>query len=118
MPSLPGLVPLAGDQVQAELGAGPYCTLSDGGRPLMAAKVGDAIVNDRGSIIHLRPEAQDWRALGEGGRFASGALAIEVDAGAVVARHEELVERDASVTILRGGRGFAVSHGPLWACGT
>ncbi|HEX8364981.1 MAG TPA: hypothetical protein VF603_06835 [Allosphingosinicella sp.] len=116
--SLLGLVPLDDTEVRAELGAGPFCTLSDGGRPLMAARVGGAVVKDRGRIVRLMPEARDWTALGEGGRFASAELTVEVDAGALVGRYEELVERDASVTVARAGRSFAVSHGPRWACGS
>jgi hypothetical protein len=113
-PSLPGLVPLTAEQLRAELGAGPYCTLTDGGGPLMVAKVGGAIVNDGGTIVHLRPEPRDWDALGEGGRFVSDRVTIEVDAGAVI----RPVERDASVRVLRGRYGFAVSHGPRWTCGS
>lgn len=117
-PSLPGLLPLTEAQISAELDSGASCTLSDGGPPLMVAMLGGAVVNDRGRITHLKPEAKDWNALSEGGRFAGGDLIIEVDAGQVVARHEELVERDASVSIKRGNRGFGVSHGPRWACGS
>lgn len=115
-PALPGLMPLSKVQVRAELGSGASCTLSDGGPPLMVSIVGDAIVNDRGRVVHLKPEAKDWEALIEGDEFKAGDLSIEVDAGAVIARHEGEVVRDTSVNIVRGRRGFGVSHGPRWAC--
>ena len=41
-----------------------------------------------------------------------------VGAGAVVSRHEGKVARDASVNIVRGRRGFGVSHRPRWVCGS
>lgn len=115
-PSLPGLMPLSETQIGAELGSGASCALSDGGPPLMVSMLGDAIVNDRGRIVHLKPEAKDWKALIEGGEFRAGDLRIEVDAGAVVARHKSEVVRDTSVNIVRERRGFGVSHGPRWAC--
>ena len=116
-PGLPGLLPLAQARIEAELGAGPRCTLSDGGPPLMAASRRGAIANDGGRLVRLQPEASDWAALSEGGRFIGSGLAIEVDAGAVVGSAGRPVVRDASVTVTRGRRGFSVSHGPRWACG-
>ena len=115
---LPGLMPLDEAEVRAELGSGASCALSDGGRLLMVAMLGDAVVRHRGRIVHLKPEAKNWNALAEGGRFAAGELAVEIDAGAEVARQEEVIERDASVSVIRAGRGFSVSHGPRWACGS
>lgn len=117
-PRLPGLMPLSEAQVGAELGSGASCSLSDGGPPLMVSMLDDAIVNDRGRIVHLKPNAKDWNALNEGGEFWARDLRIEVDAGMVVARHEGEVVRDTSVNIVRGRRGFGVSHGPRWACGS
>lgn len=116
--ALPGLRPLSETVIRAELNPGASCALSDSGPPLMVAILGDAIVDDGGKIIHLEPEAADWNALAEGGRFAAGGLVVEVDAGYVVARRGELVERDASVGIQRGERGFRTSHGPSWICGS
>ncbi len=82
----------------------------------MVATAGGAIVNDRGTLVHLKPEARDWNTLVEGGQFVAGELRIEVDPGAVLARGEKTVERDSSVSIMRGRRGFSVSHGPRWSC--
>lgn len=79
--------------------------------------LGDAVVNDRGRIIHLKPEAKDWNGLSQGGRFVADDLLIAVNAGQVVARYEELVEHDASVDLKRGRRGFGVSHS-RWVCGS
>lgn len=117
-PSLPGLMPLSEAQIGTELGSGASCALSDGGPPLLVSMLGDAIVNDRGRIVHLKPKAKDWNALNEGGEFRARDLTVEVDAGTVVARHEGEVVRDTSVDIVRGRRGFGVSHGPRWACGS
>jgi hypothetical protein len=111
---LTGLDPLSSGHVRA-LGV-RACTLSDSGVPLMAAVPGDAIVNDRGRIVHLRPEASDWAQLQAGGRFAGGGLTVEVRPGAVVGRRGATVERDASAGVTRGGRGFSTSHGPRWTC--
>ena len=115
-PALPGLIPLSEAQVRAELSSGASCALSDGGPPVMVSIVGDAIVNDRGRVVHLKPEAKDWEALIEGGEFRADDLSIEVNAGAVVARPQGEVVRDTSLNIFRGDRGFGVSHGPRWAC--
>ena len=117
-PVLPGLIPLSDADIRSELGSGARCALTDGGPPLLVAIPGDSIVNDRGRIVHLKPEATDWTSLAEGGRFAADNLIVEIDAGAVIARHEELVERSTSVSIMRGRRGFSASHGPGWVCGS
>ena len=84
----------------------------------MGAVVGMAIVSHRGRVVKLEPLARDWRALLEGGRFFSEDLTIEVRPGAVVAREGKLSKRDASASILRNGRGFSISHGPQWTCGS
>lgn len=115
-PDLAGLLPLSEAEIAGALGPGPSCTLGHGGRPLMVATVGDAIVKDRGRIVHLTPEARDWKALVEGGRFTADGLVVDVDAGAAAARPGDLIERDTSLDIRRGRRGFGVSHGPRWAC--
>ena len=118
VPPLPGLVPLGEAEVAAALGSGASCALMDGKRMLMVATVGAAVINDRGTIVRLAPQAKDWEALAEGGRFTGGGITIEVDPGAVVGRGVDLVERDSSVSLMRGRRGFSVSHGPVWACGS
>jgi hypothetical protein len=84
----------------------------------MAATVGDAIVKDRGRLVHLTPAAQDWTALTNGARFAGADLAVQVAPSAVIRRDDGLIEREARVSIARGGRGFATSHGPRWRCET
>ncbi len=115
---LPALLPLSQAQIGAEFTSSASCALSDGGRRLMVAMLGVAIVNYRGRIVHLEPEAKNWNALIEVGAFRAGDLRIEVDAGAVIGRHEGGVERDTSVDIVRGRHGFGVSHGPRWVCGS
>jgi len=82
----------------------------------MAAVLGKAIVSYGGRILELAPLAKDWNALLEGGRFSGEDLTIEVNPGAVVARQGQFSKRDASVSIFQNGRGFAISHGPQWAC--
>ena len=116
-PVLPGLRPLEEADIRRELGSGASCALTERGAPLLVAVPGDSIVNDGGRIIHLKPQAQGWNALAEGGRFAAGDLVVDIDAGAIVAKPGELVERDTSVSIRRGRHGFSASHGPRWVCG-
>jgi hypothetical protein len=84
---------------------------------MMAAAGGGAIANDGGRIVRLRRDPSDGTALSAGGRFVAGALAIEVRPGAQLARRDGRVERDSSVSVVRGRRGFSVSHGPRWTCG-
>lgn len=117
-PHFPGLMPLEEASIAAELGSGASCTLIDRGRPLMVAMMGNAVINDGGRIVHLKPQAKSWNELVEGGRFVGPEVAIEVDPGQVMARHEEVLDRDASVHFLRGRHGFSVSDGPLWSCGS
>lgn len=117
-PALPGLSPLSEEELAAELAPGARCRLRDGGRLLLAATTGGAIVKERGRIVHLRPQAYGREALAEGGTFVAGALKIKIDAGAVTGRSAGSVERDTSVDIVRGRRGYSVSHGPRWTCGS
>jgi len=116
-PGLPGLLPLTEAQVEAELDSGASCTLTDGGPPLLVAMPGDAIINDRGTIVHLKPDAGDWNGLIQGGAFVGKSVTVVVHPGAEVARYEEVIEYDAGTSVVRGGRGYSVSHGPRWACG-
>ena len=109
-----GLSPLSRARIAAELGPGARCRLSDGGKGLMAATVGGAVANDGGRIVRLRRDSSG--DLSTGGRFVAGTLAIEVRPGAELVRRDGLVERDSSVTVARGKRGFSVSHGPRWTC--
>ena len=115
--SLPGLLPLGEREILAALGSGASCSLSDGGPPLMVAMPGKAVANDRGRLVALASPAKGWNALLEGGRFSNADLAIEVDPGAIVASEDGGIARDASVSIVRDGRGYSVSHGPRWTCG-
>lgn len=120
-PSLPGLMPLGEAQIAAALGSSASCRLSERGAEggtVMVAMLGMAIVNDRGRIVHLEPEAKDWNALLDGGTFRAAGFRVEVDAGAVVSRRGGGVERDTSVDIVRGRHGFGTSHGPRWICGS
>jgi hypothetical protein len=115
-PALP-LEGLTRAEAERELASGAGCTLSDNGHDVMIAVLGDAIVKVGGRIVHLKPAATSWNALAEGGRFSGGGIEVDVDAGAIVGREDEVVVRDASVGVTRGGAGEAVSHGPRWSCG-
>ena len=86
------------------------------GVSLLVATLGDALVNDGGRLVHLKPEADNWQSLVRGGRFVAKNLVIEVTAGPVRAQSEELIERDTNLRITRERRGFGVFHGSPWVC--
>jgi hypothetical protein len=115
-PSLPGLRPLTPAVIEAQIGPGTRCALSDDGPPLMVAANRKAIVDDRGRLVRLELDDSASNDLVEGGRFSGDGVAVEVDPGAVVARRRATIVYDASTTIIRGGRGLGVSHGPRWTC--
>jgi hypothetical protein len=100
------------------LGSGASCSLVEGSDVLMVSNLDDAVVNDGGAVLHLQPEAKDWRDLSRGGRFSSERLIVEVQAGLESAREDEVIQRDVSMKVTRGRMSFAISHGPTWACGS
>lgn len=110
------LIPLSEAQIGAEMRSGATCDLADDGAPILVATRGDAIVNDGGRIVHLKPEAEDWNALVDGGRFIGKDIVVEINAGSVVARSRNLVARGTDVDVRRGRYGFKVFHGPRWIC--
>jgi hypothetical protein len=83
----------------------------------MVAVPGRAVVNDGGRMVLLATEAMRWSDLREGGVFKGDRVVIKVDAGHEMQRDEETVERDSTVSLRRGRRGFTISHGPRWICG-
>ncbi|TFI56945.1 hypothetical protein E2493_17625 [Sphingomonas parva] len=113
-PALPGLRPLGAARVAAEIGAGPRCALSDGGRVLMAVSARGAVIDDQGRIVRLARDAGD--GIAAGGRFAADDLAVEVRPGGEIGRAGDGVVRDAGAAIVRDRHGFSVSHGLRWTC--
>lgn len=118
LPTIPWLTPLSEASIRKELGSGARCALVEHGAPLVVATLGDALVNDGGRLVHLKPEAESWQMLVRGGRFVATNLVIEISAGPVRGRRGDLVVRDTDLRVTRGKRGYGVFHGPPWVCGS
>lgn len=116
--TMPGLAGLTEASIRSELGSGAHCALVADNAHLLVATLGDALVNDGGRLVHLKPQAQNWQSLVRGGRFVAPSLVIEVTAREVRTPRGELAERDTDLRLSRGIRGFVVFHGPPWICGS
>jgi hypothetical protein len=112
-----GLRPLSRSQIERELASGAGCAL-DGGEhePLLVAVSGDAIVNDGGTIVHLRPSAGDLDELMLGGRFTADGIHVEIQREHRIEQVDEVTTWQATLRLTRGPTGFASFH-HRWTCG-
>lgn len=112
-----GLRPLSRADIERELEPGAGCSLDDSGRgPLLVAVEGDAIVDQRGRIVHLKPEARTLGALMRGGRFTGDGLVLEIDREHQVEQEGEVTTWQATLRMRRGKLGFTSFH-HRWSCG-
>jgi hypothetical protein len=102
--------------IQRELASGAGCSLDFAPRPLLAAVAGNAIVNDGGRVVHLKPEASDLGTLARGGRFVGDGLVVEIDREYQVETVDEVTIWQATLHVERGRQGFTSYH-HRWSCG-